>query len=107
MNGSLDNELDAEYARRVKGRIEKTTLGEVSEYLEEVFLPDDCFLLIKLDVERIKLLKLEVSAGSIRCVLTNFFELIMLFESISVSGSEEYAHAGFAYESPDDFTNFF
>jgi len=58
--------LDAEYARRVKGRIEKTTLGEVSEYLEEVFLPDDCFLLIKLDVERIKLLKLEVSAGSIR-----------------------------------------
>ena len=80
MNGSLDNELDAEYARRVKGRIEKTTLGEVSEYLEEVFLPDDCFLLIKLDVERIKLLKLEVSAGSIRCVLTNFSELIMLFE---------------------------
>ena len=104
MNGSIDNELDAEYARRVKGRIEKTTLGEVSEYLEEVFLPDDCFLLIKLDVERIKLLKLEVSAGSIRYVLTIFSELIMLFE-IAVSGSEEYA--GFAYESPDDFTIFF
>ena len=50
----------------VKGRIEKTTLGEVTEYLEEVFLPDDCFLLIKLDVERIKLLKLEVNADSIR-----------------------------------------
>jgi len=66
ITASLDNELDAESARRVKGRIEKTTLGEVSEYLEEVFLPDDCFLLIKLDVERIKLLKLEVSAGSIR-----------------------------------------
>merc|ERR1712172_260939 len=66
ITASLDNELDAEYARRVKGRIEKTTLGEASEYLEEVFLPDDCFLLIKLDVERIKLLKLEVSAGSIR-----------------------------------------
>ena len=80
MNGSLDNELDAEYARRVKGRIEKTTLGEVSEYLEEVFLPDDCFLLIKLDVERIKLLKLEVSAGSIRCVLTIFSGFIVLFK---------------------------
>merc|ERR1719433_541633 len=62
----LDNENDPEYARRVKGRIEKTTLGEVTEYLEEVFLPDDCFLLIKLDVERIKLLKLEVNAESIR-----------------------------------------
>ena len=38
----------------------------MTEYLEEVFLPDDCFLLIKLDVERIKLLKLEVNADSIR-----------------------------------------
>lgn len=63
---SLEDEHDAEFARRVKGRIEKTTLGEVSEYFEEVFLPDDCFLLIKLDVDRIKLLKLEVNADSIR-----------------------------------------
>ena len=44
----------------------KTTLGEVTEYLEEVFLPDECFLLVKLDIERIKLLKLEVTADSIR-----------------------------------------
>ena len=33
--------------RRVKGRIEKTSLGEVSEYIEEVLLPDECFLLIR------------------------------------------------------------
>ena len=99
MNGSLDNELDAEYARRVKGRIEKTTLGEVSEYLEEVFLPDDCFLLIKLDVERIKLLKLEVSAGSIRCVLTNFFRIYYVIwdcQQQSISGSDSQEYAGFA-----------
>ena len=38
----------------------------MSEYLEEVYLPDDTFLLIKLHVERIKLLKLEVTADSIR-----------------------------------------
>ena len=62
---TLDNESDAEFARIVKGRIEKTTLGEVSEYVEEVILPDDCFLLVKLDVERIKLLKLEVNVQSI------------------------------------------
>ena len=54
------------FPSRVKGRLEKTTLGEVSEYLEEVYLPDDTFLLIKLHVERIKLLKLEVTADSIR-----------------------------------------
>merc|ERR1719418_59202 len=62
----LEDDEDQEFARLVKGRIEKTTLGEVSEYVEEVFLPDDCFLLIKLDVERIKLLKLEVNAETIR-----------------------------------------
>lgn len=56
---------DAEYARRVKGRIEKTTLGEVSEYLEEVFLPDECFVLIKLDLDRIRLLQLEVNADTV------------------------------------------
>ena len=67
----LDDDKDTEFARRVKGRIEKTTLGEVSEYIEEIFLPDACFILVKLDVERIKLLKLEVNADSIKCSLCN------------------------------------
>merc|ERR1712130_272962 len=62
----LECDIDPEFARRVKGRIEKTTLGEVSEYIAEVMLPDDCFLLVKLSIERIKLLKLEVSAETIR-----------------------------------------
>ena len=33
---------------------------QVSEYLEEVFLPDDCFILVKLDLERIRLLKVNL-----------------------------------------------
>ncbi|WAQ96885.1 RPC1-like protein [Mya arenaria] len=66
ITAQLDIEDDAEFARVVKGRIEKTTLGEVSEYLEEVFLPDDCFILVKLDLERIRLLKLEVCVASIK-----------------------------------------
>ena len=79
---------DPEYARQVKGRIEKTTLGEVrklirftrdvvlftnkkssnqvTEYFEEVFQPDGCFILVNLDIKRIDLLKLEVNAESIR-----------------------------------------
>lgn len=107
----LDVEDDADYARLVKGRIEKTLLGEVvkthftfinkseasderrwlkdsiysgvasdkcrpvikfcsfcplqiSEYIEEVFLPDDCFILVKLSLERIRLLRLEVTQCS-------------------------------------------
>uniref|UniRef100_A0A2R5LGD7 DNA-directed RNA polymerase subunit n=1 Tax=Ornithodoros turicata TaxID=34597 RepID=A0A2R5LGD7_9ACAR len=66
ITAALLNDTDPEYARRVKGRIEKTLLGQVSEYLEEVFLPDDCFLLIKLDLDRIRLLQLEVNAETVR-----------------------------------------
>lgn len=62
----LVNDSDPEYARRVKGRIEKTTLSEVTECIEECYLPDDAFLLIKLSMDRINLLKLEVDAYSIR-----------------------------------------
>ncbi|KAK2176857.1 hypothetical protein NP493_625g00001 [Ridgeia piscesae] len=66
ITAELDIDSDPEVARIVKGCIEKTLLGEVTEYLEEVFLPDDCFILIKLDLDRIKLLKLEVTNDTIR-----------------------------------------
>lgn len=62
----LQDPFDEEYARRVKGRLEKTTLGEVSSYIQEVYSPSECFLIIKLDLDRIRLLKLEVNADSIR-----------------------------------------
>ncbi|XP_034935802.1 DNA-directed RNA polymerase III subunit RPC1 [Chelonus insularis] len=76
ITAALVDDTDPEFARRVKGRIEKTTLGEVTEYIEEVYLPDDCFLLIKLDIDRIKLLKLEVDINSIRyCLCTSKLKL--------------------------------
>ncbi|KAK6965965.1 DNA-directed RNA polymerase III subunit RPC1 [Biomphalaria glabrata] len=65
ITAKLENSLDEEFARLVKGRIERTTLGEISEYLEEVYIPDDCFVLVKLDLNRIRLLKLEVSPETI------------------------------------------
>ncbi|KAK8379693.1 hypothetical protein O3P69_019586 [Scylla paramamosain] len=66
ITAKLKEDSDPEKARQVKGRIEKTLLGEVCEYVEEVFLPDDCFLLLKLAVDRVRLLKLEVDAYSIK-----------------------------------------
>ena len=44
--------------------ITKVTLDLLTHF-EEVFLPDDIFMLIKLDIKRIQLLKLEVDAYSI------------------------------------------
>jgi len=53
----LVNNTDPEHARVVKGRIEKTVLGEVSRYIEEAYDCDQCYLKILLDINRIKLLK--------------------------------------------------
>ncbi|KYO27634.1 DNA-directed RNA polymerase III subunit RPC1 [Alligator mississippiensis] len=66
ITAQLDIDDDSDFARLVKGRIEKTLLGEISEYIEEVFLPDDCFILVKLSLERIRLLRLEVNAETVR-----------------------------------------
>jgi DNA-directed RNA polymerase III subunit RPC1 len=66
ITAALEVDTNPEFARRVKSRIEKTTLGEITEYIEEIYLPDDCFLLLKIDIDRIKLLKLEVDVNSIR-----------------------------------------
>lgn len=66
ITAKLKDSKDPEKARQVKGRIEKTILAEICEFVEEVFLPDDCFLLLKLAMDRIRLLKLEVDAHSIK-----------------------------------------
>lgn len=42
-----DNDIAA---RVVKAGIERTTLGEVSVYIKEVFAPDGCYISIKLDM---------------------------------------------------------
>nr|XP_023022188.1 DNA-directed RNA polymerase III subunit RPC1 [Leptinotarsa decemlineata] len=76
IRASLVNSVDPEFAREVKGRIERTTLGEISTSISQVLTKTDAFLLIQLDYERIKLLKLEVNAESIRyCICTSKLKL--------------------------------
>ncbi|CAD6193580.1 unnamed protein product [Caenorhabditis auriculariae] len=65
ITATLLDQTDEKLARRVKARIEKTTLGEICDYIEEVYLPDDYFLLVKLNAKRIRLLQLEVTLESI------------------------------------------
>eukprot|EP01135_Chromosphaera_perkinsii_P006114 Nk52_evm1s403 gene=Nk52_evmTU1s403 len=66
ITATLDNEDDVKAARLVKGRTERTSLGEISEYIQEVYREDCCYVLVKLALDRIKLLKLEIDASSIR-----------------------------------------
>lgn len=49
----------------MKARIQKTTLKDIAEYIEQVYKREEYFLKIKLNLNKIKLLKLEVSVNSI------------------------------------------
>uniref|UniRef100_A0A914WUN4 DNA-directed RNA polymerase n=1 Tax=Plectus sambesii TaxID=2011161 RepID=A0A914WUN4_9BILA len=61
----LADDKDENLARQVKARIEKTSLGEIADYIEEVYLPDDCFVIVKINAKRVRLLQLEVTMQSI------------------------------------------
>lgn len=57
----LVNQKDIASARIVKGRIEKTLLGDVATYIKEVYTPKGCYLEIELDMETIDKLHLELT----------------------------------------------
>ena len=59
ITAALLNGTDREEARRVKMRIETTQLQEICEYIEQVVLPGECCIVIKLYLERVSLLKVK------------------------------------------------
>lgn len=66
ITAKLVNEESAISARIVKGRIEKTELGDIAEYIKEVYSPNGCYLSVKLDLQAISALKIEVTTDTIR-----------------------------------------
>jgi hypothetical protein len=62
---SLMMTLMSQAARIVKGRLEKTTLGDIAEYIEEVYSPGQCYLTVKIDLAAINALQLGINAESI------------------------------------------
>ncbi|KAK5973725.1 DNA-directed RNA polymerase subunit [Trichostrongylus colubriformis] len=65
ITAQLIDSRDEKLARQVKARIDVTTLGEICDYIEEVNMPDNTFLLLKLSSKRIRILHLEVTMMSI------------------------------------------
>jgi DNA-directed RNA polymerase III subunit RPC1 len=53
-------------ARIVKGKLEKTLLGDVAVYIKEVFTPKGCYLAVKLDMQAIENLRLEINAEKVK-----------------------------------------
>lgn len=69
VTAELVNDNDETAARIVKGRIERTTLGEVCESMREVYQPDTCYIKIKLDVHTITSLQLDMNAHTVAAAI--------------------------------------
>ena len=65
ISARLVNDRDLISARIVKGRIEKTLLGDIAKFIMEVYTPKGCYLEVKLDIEAIDALKLELTIQDI------------------------------------------
>mmetsp|Transcript_31838 Transcript_31838/g.28885 ORF Transcript_31838/g.28885 Transcript_31838/m.28885 type:complete len:330 (+) Transcript_31838:900-1889(+) len=63
---TLNNNTDSVIARIIKGRIEKTTLGDICKSVKEVYSPRGCFLSFKLDRNAIEGLKLDIDASTVK-----------------------------------------
>lgn len=59
-------EVEEATARIVKGRIEKTLLGEVCDFIKEVYTSTKCYIAIKLDKQLISKLYLDVTPHGVR-----------------------------------------
>ncbi|KAI8072537.1 hypothetical protein BC940DRAFT_292818 [Gongronella butleri] len=56
---------DIRSARVVKGRLEKTSLGDVAMYMDEVYEPGEAYILVRIDFEAINRLQLETNLNKI------------------------------------------
>ncbi|KAJ3182234.1 hypothetical protein HDU85_003276 [Gaertneriomyces sp. JEL0708] len=65
LDGGRSKRMSEASARVVKGRVEKTVLGDIVHFIEEVVDANDYQLRIKLDYDAIRKLQLEVTLGSI------------------------------------------
>eukprot|EP01138_Halocafeteria_seosinensis_P010093 gb/GECG01010307.1/.p1 GENE.gb/GECG01010307.1/~~gb/GECG01010307.1/.p1 ORF type:complete len:1523 (+),score=185.46 gb/GECG01010307.1/:1-4569(+) len=78
-------------ARIAKARIEKTTLGEICSYIREVYEPLAAFLEVKLDLETVAALHMDVNAAHIAKILVSTVKLKLKPSNVIVS-SEEILH---------------
>lgn len=72
INVPLENETDFNSALMIKGRVEKTLLGEVCKYVKEIFSREGIWLTFKLDAKTITKLYLEITAEKVRQVLKHW-----------------------------------
>lgn len=88
ITANLVNDLDVVSARAVKGRLEKTLLTDITEYIKEVFTPLGCYLSLKIDFKAVEALQLEVSLDSIRAAVLSWPKLKLKEKDVTIDGGD-------------------
>ena len=81
----LVNDVSVQSARIVKGRIETTRLGDIAEFIEEVYGPDGCYLSVQLDLPAIQALQLEMDIYAVQRAITKAPKLKLGDQHVRVS----------------------
>ena len=83
ISAELYNKNSEISARIIKGHLERTLLGDITEYIKEVYTKTGCFLLIKLDLETIDNLKLDLNINQVVYWITKA-PLLKIKKNISI-----------------------
>ncbi|KAK8814306.1 hypothetical protein WA158_008168 [Blastocystis sp. Blastoise] len=76
-------------ARIVKGRLEKTVLGEVCECIKEIYSPSQCYLDVKLNMDIIKQLYLQIDSKTVRQSILAAKKLKLKPEYVTTQGDSD------------------
>eukprot|EP00960_Hanusia_phi_P070540 767330-Hanusia_phi.AAC.14 len=85
----LQLDRDEINARIIKGRIERTTLGQVAKYIKQVFAPSRCYVVVKLDMQCVQDLQLNLSASSVKKAILSEPKLKVKDQHISSKGPDK------------------
>ena len=72
ISAELHNKFSEPSARIIKGNLETTKLGEITEFIKEVYTKNCCYLLVKLDLEAIESLKLDLTIEDVSTAIIKF-----------------------------------
>jgi len=77
---------DPKAAHLVKGRLERTTVGEVAKTIRLVLSPEEVYMEIKLDIERISALQLDVRVETVANAIIGWPKLKLKGEHVALAG---------------------
>ncbi|XDT06804.1 RNA polymerase Rpb1, domain 5 [Nakaseomyces glabratus] len=91
INAVLVNNNDERAARVVKGRIEKTLLSDVCYYIQDVYKENMAYLQVKVDLNTIDKLQLELTIEDIAIAITRAPKLKIQTSDVTVLGKDKIA----------------